>query len=110
LIKLEEGYSLDVFINLITQFNPNSVHIGPVDTSKSNNYYLAFRSEEEERKSLPLIHDDYRIKEFLPVRCGRPGITLWIVIDGEEVPGWSDVCVWNLGYRQWDKVCPQVLR
>jgi hypothetical protein len=108
-IRLEEGYSLDIFINLITNFNPNAVLVSRESTSKSNNYYVAFRSEEEERKSLPLVRASYHVKEFLPVRCGRPGITYWEVIDGEEYPGWFDVCVWSLGYRQWDKVRHQAL-
>lgn len=110
MVRLEEGYSLDVFINLITQFNPNSVLVEWEDASKKNNYYLVFRSEEQERKSLPLIRDDYRVKDFLPTRCWQPGITYWVVIDGEEFPGWEDICVWSLGYRQWDKVWSQVPR
>jgi hypothetical protein len=109
-LRLEEGYSLNVFINLITNFNPNAVLISREGSSSSNNYFLAFNSEEQERKSLPLIHADYRVKEFLPVRCGRPRITSWMVIDGEEIPDWSDVCVWSLGYRQWDKVSSPTLR
>jgi hypothetical protein len=105
---MEEGYSLDVFINFITQFDPNSILISR--EGSSNSYYLEFRSEEQERKLLPLIRDDYRVKDFWPARCGRPGIIDWIVIDGEEILDWYDACVWSLGYRQWDKVCSQTLR
>jgi hypothetical protein len=57
----------------------------------SNNNYLTFRSEEQERKALPLIRADYRVKDFLLVRCGRPGITSWMVIDGKEIPDWFDI-------------------
>lgn len=107
MVRLEEGYSLDVFINLITQFNPNSVLVEWEDSSKKNDYYLVFRSEEQERKSLPLIRNDYRVQDFLPTRCWQPGIRIWAVIDGEEFPDWEDICVWSLGYRQWDKVRSQ---
>ena len=108
-IRLEDGYSLDTFINLITQFNPNSVLISRVCSSSSTDYFLQFRSEEQERKSLALVRDDWRVREFFPARCGHPGLTYWHVIDGEEVPGWFDFCVWSLGYREWDKVWPQKL-
>ena len=109
-VRLEEGYSLDVFINLVTQFNPNSVLVEWEDSSKKNNYYLVFRSEEQERKSLPLIRNDYRVKNLLPTRCWQPGIQFWSVIDGEDFPAWEDICVWRLGYRQWDKVWSQAPR
>lgn len=107
-VKLEEGYALDVHINYITQLNPTSVFTGRSAWHK-NMHTFTFRSEEQERKSLPLIYDDPRVEAIWPSRCYQPAITYFNVVDGEFVPGWKDPCIWKLGYRQWDKVCTQAL-
>lgn len=73
-------------------------------------YTLIFRSEEQERKSLPLIYDDARVEAIWPGRCNVDVLKYWIRIDGEDLAAWEDPCVFHLGYRQWDKVCTQALR
>ncbi|KAG9745530.1 hypothetical protein KCU73_g7850, partial [Aureobasidium melanogenum] len=101
-VKLEEGYALDVHINYITQLNPTSV-------STSQHKYVrkmhtvTFRSEEQERKYLPLMYNDPRVEDVWPNRCFQPEITYFNMVNGKLVPGWKDPCIWKLGYRQWDK-------
>lgn len=73
-------------------------------------YALTFKSEEQERKSLPRIYDDPRVEAVWPSRCHQKGINDWIRIDGEDILDAEDACVFRLGYRQWDKVCTQALR
>lgn len=97
-IRLEDGYNLDAHINLITHFNPDSVSIRR--EGHKNTYYLTFKSEEQERKSLPLIHDDPRVEYIGPSRCHQNGINDWIRIDGEDIFDGEDACVFRLGYRQ----------
>ncbi|KEQ60037.1 uncharacterized protein M437DRAFT_68653 [Aureobasidium melanogenum CBS 110374] len=99
--NIESGGSLDVHINLVTQFNPNSVSIVP-ELSK-NTYYLKFKSEEQERKSLPMIRGDPRVEDIWPSRCYQNGIRDLIRIDGEDIQDGEDGCVFRLGYRQWYK-------
>ncbi|KAG9546864.1 hypothetical protein KCU71_g16746, partial [Aureobasidium melanogenum] len=101
-VKLEEGYSLDVHVNIITQLDPTSLSVRRSHEHEGM-YTLMFKSEEQERKSLPLICDDSRVEAIWPSRCYQPAITYFNLIDGEFVPGWKDPCIWKLGYRQWDK-------
>ncbi|KAG9679189.1 hypothetical protein KCU76_g15427, partial [Aureobasidium melanogenum] len=101
-VKLEEGYSLDVHINFITQLDPTSLSVKR-SYEHEGMYTLTFKSEEQERKSLPLIYDDPRVEAFWPSRCHVYVLKYWIRIDGEDLPAWEDPCVFHLGYRQWDK-------
>ncbi|CAD0108680.1 unnamed protein product [Aureobasidium uvarum] len=87
-LRLEEGYSLDIFINLITNFSPNSVLIRSTYAFRldgyNNQYHLRFKSEEQERKSLSLIYDDPRVEAIWPDRCIEAGIRDWIRIDEQK--------------------------
>ncbi|CAD0095265.1 unnamed protein product, partial [Aureobasidium vineae] len=94
--------SRDIFINLITQLDPTAVSLGRSD-EYGDMYTLSFRSEEQERKSLPLIYSDHRVEASWPDRCHDNMNKFFHRIDGEDIPSWEDTCVWGLGYRQWDK-------
>ncbi|KAG9580285.1 hypothetical protein KCU77_g12502, partial [Aureobasidium melanogenum] len=100
--KLEEGYSLDVHINFITRLDPSSLSVRRSD-DHDGMYTLTFKSEERERKSLPLIYEDPRVEAIWPSRCHVNVLKYWIRIDGEDLPAWEDPCIFRLGYRQWDK-------
>ncbi|KAG9891745.1 hypothetical protein KCU98_g15342, partial [Aureobasidium melanogenum] len=101
-VKLEEGYSFDVHISFITQLDPTSLSVRR-SYHHEGMYTLIFKSEERERKSLPLLYDDSRVEAIWPSRCYQPEVTYFIDVDSEFVPGWKDPCSWKLGYRQWDK-------
>ncbi|THX15952.1 hypothetical protein D6D13_01773 [Aureobasidium pullulans] len=109
IVQLEKGYKIDEHINTITQFDPSSVMVNSdsssfvsMDPFRYNRHGLKFRSEEQERISLPLMHADPRVETVWPNHCHQPGITYFTYVDGEEVPGWKDPCIWSLGYRRWE--------
>ncbi|TIA61957.1 hypothetical protein D6C76_10078 [Aureobasidium pullulans] len=109
IVQLEKGYNIDEHINTITQFDPSSVMVNSdsssfvsMDPFRYNRHGLKFRSEEQERISLPLMHADPRVETVWPGHCQQPGITYFTYVGGKEVPGWKDPCIWSLGYRRWE--------
>ncbi|THZ89548.1 hypothetical protein D6C84_00088 [Aureobasidium pullulans] len=111
IVQLEKGYNIDEHINTITQFDPSSVMVDSdpssfvsMDPFRYNRHGLKFRSEEQERISLPLMHADPRRETVWPGHCHQPGITYFTYVDGKEAPGWKDPCIWSLGYRRWETV------
>ncbi|CAD0043646.1 unnamed protein product, partial [Aureobasidium pullulans] len=68
-----------------------------------NRYRFKFRSEEHERKYLPLMCADSRVEIVWPGRCHQPGCQLFTSRDGKAIPAWKDPCLFSLGYRQWEK-------
>ncbi|THW80808.1 hypothetical protein D6D19_00171 [Aureobasidium pullulans] len=111
IVQLEKGYNIEEHINTITQFDPSSVMVNSdsssfvsMDPFRYNRHGLKFRSEEQERISLPLMHADPRVENVWPGHCQQPGITYFTYVGGKEVPGWKDPCIWSLGYRRWETV------